>query len=241
MSNMHRLLLPSPHCLPQPVRHFSNCHIACSSGLFQRATDDRRRFPSANVAYLLFRPPQNAYVRFSSLRPTFLRFPPLHATYLRFPSLRTTYLRFPFLRVTYLCFPPLRASNLRFPSLRVTYCVSRLYVPRTCVCIAALEGSDGGRQQHCTAPELQAMVQNVHTHTAAHHHPPPASLGVVVPAEGGSLPWVQNGGRLADGGRGAGASEERHDARVCRRASHNRPRAAAIQHRDGDGLERNSS
>jgi hypothetical protein len=103
-----------------------------------------------------------------------------------------------------------------------------------------MEGGDGGRQQHCTAPELQAMVQHVHPHTAPYHHPPPASLGVVVPAEGGSLPRVQNGGRLADGGRGFGAGEKRHDARVCGRASHNRPRAAATQHHDGDGdgLER---
>jgi hypothetical protein len=115
--------------------------------------------------------------------------------------------------------------------------VFRFYVPRTCFCRAAVEGGDGGRQQHCAAPELQTMVQHVHPHTAPHHNPPPAPLWVVVPAEGGSLSRIQNWGRLADGGRGVGAREKRRDARVCGRASHNRPRTAAIQHRDGDGLE----
>jgi hypothetical protein len=64
-----------------------------------------------------------------------LRFPPLHATYPRFPSLH----------ITYLYFPPPHPTFLHF---------ARLYMPRTCVCRAAVEGGDGGRQQHCAAPEL---------------------------------------------------------------------------------------
>jgi hypothetical protein len=116
-------------------------------------------------------------------------------------------------------------------------CVSRLYRLRTCMHGAGAEGGGSRRQQHCAAPKLQAVIQHVHPHTAPYHHPPPAPFGVVVPSEGGSLTWVQNGGRFAGGRWGGRGGEERHDTRVRERASHDGPRAAATQHRDGSRLD----
>jgi hypothetical protein len=113
-------------------------------------------------------------------------------------------------------------------------CVSSLYTPRTCVLRAGAEGVSGGRQQHCAAPELEAVVQHVYPHTAPHHDPPPAPFGVVMPPQ--KAAGLVGRGRH-DGGRGSarrgrlwGWRQERPRARAGQQHAHRNAARDALRH-----------
>lgn len=113
-------------------------------------------------------------------------------------------------------------------------CVHSPVTPRTCVCRAGVEGVSGGSQQHCAAPELEAVVQHVHPHTASHHHPPPASLGVVVPPQ--EAAGLVGRGRRDDGrgsarrGRRWGWRQERPRARAGEQHTLRNASRGALRH-----------